>query len=275
MSRETTSGRPLITFTSDFGLRDHYVGAVKGVIQSVAPGARLVDISHEIGPYDIVHGAFVLRQIWAYFPVGSIHLAIVDPGVGSPRRIIVGRYGGRTIVVPDNGLVTLVHRDFPIESMIVVQNKRFFLPEISSTFHGRDIMAPIAAHLANGVRPEDLGCPTDRLELLPISTRAETVDGKLMGRALYADRFGNIITNVAADQLLEPSGRYRATSILLNGRHSVPIEKTFSDVGVNEPVALVGGAGFLEIACNRARADERFGPAGELVVEVLTSMPRG
>jgi len=274
MARDAGKAHPLITFTSDFGLKDYYVGAVKGVVHSIAPHARLVDISHDIGPQNIVHGAFVLRQIWEYFPEGSIHLAIVDPGVGTNRRIIVGRYAHRTIVAPDNGLVTLVHRDFPVESMIVAQNKRYFLPVVSATFHGRDIMAPIVAHLANGVHAEDLGCTTDRLELLSMATRAETVGGKVVGRALYADRFGNVITNIAEDQVVDSSGRHRAASLLVNGKHSVPIARTFSDVGVHEPVALIGSAGMLEIACNRGSAAERFGPVGDLVVEVQSAALR-
>lgn len=259
---------PIVALTTDFGTRDHYVGAVKGVILAIAPQATVVDVTHDVEPHNILHGAFVLRRVWPYFPVGTIHLAVVDPGVGTGRRIILGQYAGRFVVAPDNGLITLVHRDYPPEAMHVVENRRYFAADLSSTFHGRDIMAPAAAHLAAGVKPKEFGRVTDRLEMLPVAHRAVTAGGAVRGVVLYVDRFGTLVTNIGADQIGVRPDAGDPRMVCVNGVCIGSIRTTFADVAPGEPLALMGSAGLLEIAVNRGRAVDRFGPADGIRVEV-------
>jgi S-adenosylmethionine hydrolase len=263
----------IVALTTDYGTQDYYVGAIKGAILGIAPNARIVDVTHEIRPHDVLHGAFVVRQVWPWYPKGTIHLVIVDPGVGSQRRIILGQYGGRYIVAPDNGLVTLLHRDFPAEAMHVVEDRRYFLPVLSATFQGRDMMAPVAAHLANGVNPRRFGRVTDRLEMLPVAHRAAAIGGIIRGGVLHVDRFGTIVTNVLKEQVCGASGQAGDWEVLINGTSVGPVRATFSDVELGEPVAFIGSCGMLEIAVNRGSAIGRFGPAESVRVEVRGDLP--
>jgi S-adenosylmethionine hydrolase len=257
----------IITLTTDYGLRDQYVGALKGVILSIAPSACLVDITHDIDPHNILHGAFVLRQVWPWYPKGTIHVVVVDPGVGSERRIILGRYAGQYVIAPDNGLVTLIHREMPVEALHVVEARRYFLGDLSSTFHGRDIMAPVAAHLANGVSPREFGRATDRLEILPGVHRAEVEGDVTRGMVLYVDRFGTLISNVGADQLSGAGVGCPNSEVLVDGVSVGPLRSAFCDVPPGEPVAFIGSGGLVEVAVNRGRAVDRFGPDPQISVE--------
>lgn len=248
----------IITLTTDYGTRDQYVGAIKGVILGIAPDVRLVDISHDIEPHNVQHAAFVLRQVWSWYPEGTIHLVVVDPGVGTDRRIILGRYDSRYAVAPDNGLITFVHRECQNEAMHVVEDRRYMLAQRSTTFHGRDIMAPIAAHLATGVQPREFGRATDRVELLTIEHRATRIDCGLSGCVLYVDRFGTLITNVHSSQLAR-AGSGGAWHVVVNDDPVGPVRMKFADAPPGEPLALIGSSGLLEIAVNRGRAVDRFG----------------
>lgn len=259
---------PIITLITDYGMRDYYVGALKGVLLRIAPDTHVVDVTHEVESHNILHAAFVLRQIWPWYPPGTIHLAVVDPGVGSERRIILAQYAGRYVVAPDNGLVTLVHRDEAVEATYAVENRRYFLSEVSATFHGRDIMAPVAAHLANGVKPWEFGPVIDRLELLPVADRAEVTNQGIRGSVLYVDRFGTLVTNIRQEQLMETGGRNPASEVLVNGTPIGPVRSTFCEVAKGEPVALIGSCGLLEVAVNQGRAIERFGPLEAVRVDV-------
>jgi hypothetical protein len=258
----------IVTLITDYGSSDYYVGALKGVIVSLAPEARVIDITHDTPPHQILPTAFVLRQIWLSYPPGTIHLVVVDPGVGTGRRIILGCYAGRYVIAPDNGLLTLVHRDIPAEALYVVEDRRFFASEPSSTFHGRDIMAPVAAHLANGVDPREFGRMTDRLELLPLPHEAERTDESLRGSVLYVDRFGTMVTNIRQGQLVGLSVPRRMCEVCVNGVSIGPVRSTFCDVDEGEPVAVIGSCGLLEIAVNRGSAVNRFGPADVARVDV-------
>lgn len=260
---------PIITLITDYGTRDPYVGAVKGVLLTLAPKATIVDVTHEIEPFNVTHGAFVLRQVLPWFPPTSVHLAVVDPGVGSDRRILMGQYAGQWVVAPDNGLLTFLHRDLAIESLRVVEERTFFHPSISSTFHGRDIMAPVAAHLANGVRPRVFGRTTDRLELLPVAHRAEVVGHSLRGSVLYVDRFGTMITNVRQEQLSAPRVHDREWEVRVNGAALGPIRKSFYEGPRGQPIAVLGSSGAVEIAVNQGRAVDHFGRPEEIHVEVF------
>jgi S-adenosylmethionine hydrolase len=264
---------PIVTLTTDFGTRDYYAGALKGVILSIAPKAVVIDITHDIEPHDVSHGAFVLWQNFGWYPLGTIHLAVVDPGVGSERRIIVGRYAGRYVVAPDNGLVTLVHRETLVEGVHVVQNRRYFLTQLSNTFHGRDIMAPVAAHLANGVKHREFGPVTDRLEMLGIAHRADRVGKAMRGGVLHVDRFGTLVTNIRCEQLTAPPFKRSALEVFVNDENVGPVRPTFSAAQTGKPVAFIGGSGLLEIAVNKGRAIDRFGPREAIRVEVRQPPP--
>jgi S-adenosylmethionine hydrolase len=259
---------PIITLLTDYGFGDHYVGELKGVILTIAPEAQVVDITHDIEPFNVRQAAFVLQRVWARYPAGTVHLAIVDPGVGSDRRIILGQYAGRFVVAPDNGLVTWVHREYAPEAMFIVEDRRYFLPQLSSTFHGRDILAPVAAHLANGVKPRCFGRVTDRLEMLPIPHRAEATDRGWLGGVIYVDRFGTMVTNIRDEQLRTPRGEQRSWEVVVNGTSIGPIRTAFCDVASGTALAMIGGSGFLEIAVNQGSAAQRFAPLENVRLEV-------
>jgi len=258
----------IVTLITDFGTRDPYVGALKGVILQIAPQVNIVDISHEIEPQNVLHGAFVLRHVWTWYPPETIHLAVVDPGVGSDRRVIVGRYSGRFIIAPDNGLVTLVHRELTAEAMHTVENPRFFLPGPSRTFHGRDVMAPVAAHLANGVRLPEFGPATDRLELLPVEHVAVNTGHSVRGSVLHVDKFGTLVTNIRLEQVMAMSSARLPAEVVVNGTSIGPVRSTFSDVPVGEAIAFIGSCGLLEIAVNQGSAATRFSPLRSVHIEV-------
>ena len=258
----------IVTLITDYGTQDHYVGALKGVILGFAPDIRIVDVTHEIEPHNVAHGAFVLRQTWPWYPPDTVHLAIVDPGVGSERRTILGRYAGQYVVAPDNGLVTFVHREMAGEALHAVENRGFFLPRTSATFHGRDIMAPVAAHLARGRAADEFGPAIDDPVLLPVEDQARSTGLSVDGKARYVDRFGTLVTNIREEQIAALVRRGGTLEVLVDGIKIGPLRSTFCEVEPGEPVALVGSAGLLEVAVNRGRAVERFGSAPTVGVVV-------
>ena len=257
-----------VALITDYGVEDHYAGVLKGVILRIAPKAQVVDATHDIRPHDIVSGAFVLRQSWPWYPPGTIFLVVVDPGVGTGRRIIAAKYAERFLVAPDNGLVTFVHRDFPVEAIHRVENPRYFLPKISSTFHGRDIMAPVTAYLANGVKLKEIGPAIEQLELLQVEHRARVEGGIIRGRVLHVDRFGNLVTNIHQDQLDSVFGRNRVGSVWLNDVDLGPVRAAFSEVAVGQVLPIVGSSEFVEIAINQGSAARSYAPVEALVVEI-------
>lgn len=258
----------IITLTTDFGTRDSYVAAMKGVILSIAPDVRIVDVSHETPAHHVGHGAFVLRQIWDRFPPGAIHVAVVDPGVGSDRRIIAGQYEDRFIVAPDNGLITWVHRDFRVQAIHTVEDRRYFLSNPSNTFHGRDVMAPVAAHLALGTSASRLGRPLDSVQLLDIPRRARRDGDGFTGDLIYVDRFGNLITNIHRDQLGVDGSACGDWVVVVNGKSIGKIHRTFSDVDVGVAVGIIGSAGFVEVCVREGDAAAFFDPAANAAIEV-------
>lgn len=259
---------PLITLLTDFGTRDQYVAAVKGVILQVAPTAVVVDVTHDIPPRDILRAALVLRQIWPWYPRGTVHLAVVDPGVGSRRRVIAGRYNGQFVVAPDNGLVSMVHHELRVEAVHSVENRRYMLPNISATFHGRDIMAPVAAHLATGLPIQKLGPVTDHLEILQFATPERLSDYTIVGRVLYVDRFGNLVTNIARGHLLSTYQHRTGVEVHLEGVRIGPVLASYHEVDPGQPLALIGGDDYLEIAVNCGDAAETLSASRGSKVEV-------
>jgi len=258
----------IITLTTDFGTRDHYVGAMKGVIKTIAPKADIIDVTHEIEPHQVIHASFVLMNTVRWFPEESIHVVVVDPGVGSERRVLLAKFEGRVVVVPDNGVITMLHRTSRVEDIRVVENSRYFLRAISSTFHGRDIFAPVAAHLSQGVKPKDFGRATDRIETLPIHHKCDTFARRIRGAVMYVDRFGTMITNIHRRDLQAITGREQVLNVQVNDEALGAIRECYHDVPLGEPLALIGSTDYLEIAVNQGRAADRFGAVGDVKVEV-------
>lgn len=245
----------LITLTTDFGLVDTYVGAMKGVILNIAPDAAIVDICHEIPPQDVMAGALALESAAGYFPEGTLHVAVVDPGVGGERAAVAVEARRYTYVGPDNGLFTLILRRDPVLRAVRLTNPAYRRHPVSATFHGRDVFAPAAAYLAQGVRLEELGEPVGALVSLNIPEPAES-GGELTGQVLHVDRFGNLVTSVTADTWGRRSGGLdpSAVRVQVGGVGVGPIRSTYVDVAPGEPVAYFGSGGRLEIGVRNGSA---------------------
>jgi S-adenosylmethionine hydrolase len=259
---------PIITLTTDFGGQDHYVACMKGVILQHAPEAQIVDVTHQVSPHDIVHAAFALRQVFEHFPEGTIHVAVVDPGVGTTRRLLAARYADQVILAPDNGIVSLVHRDFELQELRTIENTRLYRPEISTTFHGRDVLAPVAGHLARGLLFEHVGPILHQLEILNLDAPKPLPDGGLEGQVLYVDHFGNVITNISQAHLDAALGPRTAADVSVGPLRVGPLRNTYADAGPGEILALVGSTGMLEVAINQGNAARqlRAGPGTPVLV---------
>lgn len=253
----------VVTFLSDFGTRDGFVAAMKGVVVAGAPGATLVDAAHDIEPGDIEAAAFVLGQYWSLFPPGTIHLAVVDPGVGSARKPLIVVADQRRVVAPDNGLISRVVAAAEDWRCYEVTANRYLPPNPSATFHGRDIFAPVAARLAAGVTPEELGRGFAQPLLLKLEPPIRE-KSRLRGRIAHVDRFGNLISDIPAGWLDVP-WRFR-----VGERDVGPVRRTYSDAAVGEPVVVVGSLGTVEIAVRGGSAAEGIGAGrGAEVVAVV------
>ena len=237
-------GLPVISLLTDFGTADYYVGAVKGAILSVNPQAVIADLTHEIPPQDIEAGAFTILAAYKTFPAGTIHVGVVDPGVGSARRPIIVSANEQFFIGPDNGLFTYIYDREPSHRTYHVTAEKYFRPEPSSTFHGRDIFAPVAAALSNGIRPEEFGPPIHDAARLPQSLETPM-------RIIYIDRFGNCITNITREAFYG-----KITSLGINGK-TIRNFRNFYGEDARERKALFaiwGSAGFLEISVNGGSA---------------------
>ena len=242
---------PIITLTTDFGTRDPFVGAMKGVILGIAPGARLVDLTHEVAPHDVVEGALALEAAVSFFSAGTIHLAVVDPGVGSARRPLAIHAGGQYCVGPDNGLFSFLLGG-PWCTAVCLETPAYRLPRVSRTFHGRDVFAPAAAYVAQGIPLGSFGPPVTDPVLIPWPTARRQGDG-LVGEVVHADRFGNLVTSVRAADL-EALGPAEALVVEVEGKEVGGIVGCFSDIPHGGAGALVGGSDRLEIAVREGSA---------------------
>lgn len=239
--------RPLITLTTDFGLSDHYVGAMKGVIASICREATVVDISHSIPPQDIAAGAFTLFSSFHLFPAGTVHLVVVDPGVGSSRRALAVQTKNFYFVAPDNGVLDYSLSREPPEKVVELNNPRFFRKEMSQTFHGRDIFAPVAAHLARGVKLKALGSPVKDFTVRPLPEARRSQKG-IRGEVIHIDRFGNLITNIEAKEIQESLAR--RVVFRIGNRRIRGLQSCYHDVRKGYPLALLGSSGFVELSLN-------------------------
>ena len=246
----------IVTLTTDFGLEDHYVAVMKAVILQKAPKVHVVDVTHCVPKFNIAHGAVILRQIVEWFPAGTVHLAVVDPGVGGERAVLALRYHGQYIVCPDNGLITLVHRSYPFETARRLD--RPGEPQPSRTFHGRDIMAPAAAHLARGRPIEQLGTPAQGLQLLDTPAPELLPDGTIHGQVVYVDSFGNLVTNIHRSDLARALTLRRRAEVFVDGRPVGPIGTRYADVPPGRGLGLIGSSEMLEIAVHRGNAAESY-----------------
>jgi len=255
---------PLITLLTDFGTRDAYVGTMKGVILGICPSARLVDLTHEVPRQGILAGALLLRHAVDYFCGTPIHLAIVDPGVGSARAPILVVTDRGVLVGPDNGLLVPSAESLGLREARRLEASRYFRGDVSRTFHGRDIFAPVAAHLAAGVPPEMFGPPLAQLHPLAIPTPRQETD-RIMGEVIHVDHFGNLMTNIPAGAVAALDGP--AVAELAGGR-IMPLARAYADVPVGEPLALVNSWGRIEIAVRDGNAAQVFAAGSGTVVSV-------
>ncbi|MDL1958576.1 MAG: SAM-dependent chlorinase/fluorinase [Deltaproteobacteria bacterium] len=259
----------ILAFLSDFGLKDPYVGIVKAVMLGINPAMRVVDISHQIVSQDVMGGAFVLGSTFREFPSGTCFLAIVDPGVGSQRAGLLAVTERYTFLAPDNGLLSMVFRYSKKVTCFSIENSRYFRHPVSDTFHGRDIFAPVAAHLSLGVKPHSFGPPFLDPVRLPWPEPVIR-DQYIKGEVIYVDGFGSLILNIPADliQNREPvNEKFKAN---IKGME-LPLLSTYSDVSKGKPLALIGSSGFLEVAVNQGSATKMLGAGvGEpVVVKIL------
>lgn len=237
---------PLITLTTDFGEGSRYVAAMKGVILSIHRDARIVDLSHRIPPQNVRAGAIALAQTAPCFPAGTIHVAVVDPGVGSERRLVYARIGDQQFLAPDNGLLGRLAVAHPPSKIVGLDEPRFWLPQVSNTFHGRDILAPVAARLSLGLAPDELGRPIERLTELPWP-EVQRVANQLTGEVVEVDSFGNLITNITRDMLADvPTDE--SVTVACDEHTTQGIFRTYSDQPPMTLTALVGSGGALELA---------------------------
>jgi S-adenosylmethionine hydrolase len=263
--------RPVLTLITDFGYADGYLGAMKGVVLGICPDAELVDIAHGIPPGEVRPAAYALATAAPHFPPGTVHLIVVDPGVGSQRRPIAVQTERALYVAPDNGVLSLALRQDPPRLAVHLNRSAYHLTPVSATFHGRDVFAPVAAHLAAGIALDAVGeplAPSD-LTFLPAAQPARSPDGSWLAEIVHIDHFGNLITNLPwADSKIHPPG----LAIRLGGA-LVPMVRTYADVEPGEMVAYVGSSGHIEIAVREGDAARRLGANVGTPVEVSALPP--
>ena len=254
-----TSASPIISLLTDFGLKDPYAAEMKAIILNLCPNARIIDISHLIEKFNVCMSAFILASASPYFPKGTIHVEVVDPAVGTKRRALLVETEEAYYIGPDNGVLMLAAKKQKIKHVYGITNKQYMLPKVSQTFHGRDIFAPAAAHLAEGCRPDTFG-PEIKDYLVPKFAQPRLSQGELTGEMLHIDDFGNIITNISKNHL-EKIGVTEGSRLRIKlGKKVACIRfgSTYGEVKAKTALALIGNHDFLEIAVNQGNASEWF-----------------
>jgi S-adenosylmethionine hydrolase len=250
---------PLITLLSDFGLKDPYVAEMKATILTICPNARIIDISHMIEEFNVKTGAFVLASAAPYFPEGTIHVAVIDPGVGTERRALLVQTVRAFYIGPDNGVLMLAAKKSQIKRVFTPANPEFMLPRVSSTFHGRDVFAPAAAYLASGVNPEKFG-PEIKDYVVPSFAHPKLRAKDLVGEVLHIDNFGNVVTNVSIEDLKKICIKVRGQLVLRHKNESyyVNLLSAYGNAETGSLLVLIGSHGFLEIALNQGNASRKL-----------------
>jgi len=250
--------KPIITLLTDFGLEDTYVAEMKAVILSICPNVTLVDLTHNIEPYNIRMGAYLLARSAEQFPEGTVHLAVVDPGVGGPRKPLIIETNSAFFVGPDNGLLVLAAEKLGISHVYEITNRAYMRKEVSNVFHGRDIFAPAAAYLALGVPAKEFGEEIfDYVK--PSYTKPKIFRDKIVGEVIHIDHFGNIITNITKKQLNMKGIDYgKSFSIIFKNRKPVKVKllESYSKAKKRELLTIVGSGGFIEVSANMANASK-------------------
>jgi S-adenosylmethionine hydrolase len=261
---------PIITLLTDFGLRDTFIGVMKGVIWSISPNIHIVDLTHEIPAQRVVDGALAIAGAAPYFPAGTIHVCVVDPGVGTARRPMLAAIGDQYFIGPDNGLFSLLIKtaeDLTTPPVYIALNKtHYWLPQVSNSFHGRDIFAPVAAHLANGVKLEELGDPFKNPVLITIPVPQKTEDGWL-GQVMQVDHFGNLVTNITREQLKPDTG----VTISVKNTTINEVVATFGSKPAGELIAMFDSSGHLAISVVNGNAAERLDVSADEIVRLTLS----
>ena len=247
------SKQRIISLTTDFGTQDGYIGIVKAVIIGICPDVRIIDLSHDLPPWNIAAAAWVLGNSFQHFPSGSIHVGVVDPGVGSSRRAVALEAADHIFVGPDNGIFSKLLHTNEVKFAVELTEEQYWRKNLSSTFHARDVFGPVAAHYATGVSLKQLGKEIDIESLLRLPAREIQVrQNRVEGSVAYVDHFGNLITNIKKDMV-------RESALCQVGKRSIGrIKQTYSSGDLGAPLAFIGSHGYLEIAVSQGRADEKL-----------------
>jgi len=246
--------KPIVTLLTDFGTKDHYVASMKGTILRINSQCTLIDITHHVNPHDIREGAFILANAYSSFAKGTIHLSVVDPGVGGPRKPVLIVTTNYFFVGPDNGLFTLALKKEKVKKVVVLTNPKYSISHMSTTFHGRDLFAPVAAYVSLGVKPEAFGPILDSWVELDFE-KLRIREGKLTGEILHVDAFGNLISNIDEKQLFH-FVKDHSFVIGIEKRAIQGLKKGYREGKRNEPMALIGSGGFLEISVREGSAQK-------------------
>ena len=247
---------PIITLLTDFGTKNHYVASVKGTILKISPGCTLIDITHQVRPHDIEEGAFILANAYSSFPRGTIHLAVVDPEVGSSRKPILLVTENYSFVGPDNGLFTFCLLKEKVKKAVALSNKKFFHPRVSTTFHGRDIFAPVAGYHSLGRKAKAFGREMKSWVKLPFR-KPEMGKGGLAGEIFHVDIFGNLISNIGEEQVFHFTKK--RPCVIRIGKASIQgLKESYREVEKGELLALIGSGGYLEISVREGNAQKRL-----------------
>jgi S-adenosyl-L-methionine hydrolase (adenosine-forming) len=250
----------IVTFTTDFGIQDAFVGIMHGVVLNIEPQTRIVDVCHSVASYDILDGAWTIAQAFRFFPPRTAHVVVVDPGVGSERRPILAETENYVFVAPDNGVLSMIEAREPKFAVRHIISERYFLEPMSQTFHGRDVFAAVAGWLSKGVDPADFGPEITDHVRLPLPTVERIGDNSLRGTVLKVDKFGNLITNIGEQDAPELfAANVPPVSILISGETISRLCRSYAEGAEGEYFAIVGSSGYLEIAARQASAAERLG----------------
>jgi len=261
--------RPIVTLTTDFGTNDHFVGAVKGVILDIVPEAAIVDISHAVQAFDVLDGAIAISQTYSYFPTGTVHMVVVDPGVGTTRRPIIASSDGYHFVAPDNGVLSMVYAKEERIHVRHITSDHYFHQPVSNTFHARDVFAPCAAYLAKMVDSHKFGDEIEDYVKFAAPRPKPAGENKLRAVVLKVDRFGNLITNLTPDDapaLFTGKSRFK---IAVGNKEITEIRKAYAEGAAGEVFGILGSMGYLEIVANRAPAAQLTGAGKGSEVQIV------